>query len=84
MIKLGDLEFYKEIALDHAMGGATRDVICYSIMRGNHCFCLRYTLGSTHRGTFKDNTGREPPPQFDRKKEAEIFDKIVSTFRFLK
>jgi len=77
-VRLSETEFKKEIGVEGAAGSAYESVR-YSTMRGNQCFTLTFVLRSANPRAFD-----APPPDFDRERESEIFDQIVSTFRFIK
>lgn len=76
-IYIGDAEFYKEIGTGHAMSH-TYEYISYSTPEDKRCYTLSLVLSSVNPGVFN-----VPPPDFDRKKELEIFARIVSTFNFI-
>lgn len=78
MIQFGNIEFTKQIGYEGA-AGSVYETIEYSTVKDNQCFHLTFILRSANPGVFDI-----PPPDFDHEKETEIFEQIVSTFRFLK
>jgi hypothetical protein len=78
IIHFGNINFIKEIGYE-AAAGSMYESIRYSTLKEGKCFHLTFVLRSANPGVFPT-----PPPRFDREKESEIFDQIVSTFRFVK
>jgi len=76
IVKIGSIEFSKAIYY----GGGTEitdEDIFYDTFKDNKCVKLNFNLRSSKWG-FKEGLG-----PMDYKKETEIFDQMLSTFRFI-
>jgi len=76
IVYINGIEFKKEIGKEHAAGHIYQSV-SYSTIKGNKCVGLIFMLHSSNPEVFDI-----PPPLYDEQKESEIFEKILSTFRF--
>ena len=75
-IRINNNEFIKEKGADHGMGHIY-DNVSYSIIQGDQCIQLGFVLHSINPGHYDI-----PPKLFDEKSESEIFERIISSFKF--
>ncbi len=73
-VRVRDMEFKKEIGRETAAGNLYESV-SYSIMKQDKCFGFTFILRHADAGVYPS-----PPKKFDREKETEIFERIISTF----
>jgi len=76
-VRLQSLGFIRQEGREGAAGNHYQWV-AYSITRGDVCVSMGFVLHSTNPENYAT-----PPPEFDPQKEAEIFDAIVATFRWV-
>ena len=76
-VQLNDLEFIKETGQEGA-AGSIYNWVAYSISQDGLCTSLSFVLRSSNPGAYST-----PPPIYDMEEESEIFEQIVSTFRWL-
>ena len=75
-VYINDQKYFKEKFKEGATGDIYTHTI-YSKKKKNRCFMLDFVLHSANPEVYKS-----PPPDFDQD-EAAVFEKIVSTFKFI-
>jgi len=75
-VTLAGVEFAKEAGYDVGAGNIY-DHISYSTSREGACVSLIFVMHSTNTQNYEN-----PPAEFDWDKETEIFERIVSTFKW--
>jgi len=68
---------------EHAMGGKSFFASDYFTMRNNNCIGLEFRLGLSDPTGFVDPSTPIPPDPPEEDLDTEVFDKMLSTFRFL-
>lgn len=68
---------------EHAMGGKSFFASDYSTIKNNNCISLEFRIGLTDPTGFVDPSVPIPPDPPEEDLDTEVFDKILSTFRFL-
>jgi len=75
-VRLGSISFLKKTGEEGA-AGSVYHYTSYSTASDLHCIVLTFVLRSANPGNLDS-----PAPNFDKDKESEVFDQIISTFRF--
>jgi len=68
---------------EHAMGGKSFFASDYFTMKNNNCIGLEFRLGLTDPTGFVDPSVPIPPDPPEEDLDTEVFDEILSTFKFL-
>ena len=77
-VYISNIEFKQEKGFNCGTGQCDH-FISYLTMKRNQCISLNFVFTVANPGVFD-----VPPPNFDPTEEAKVFDKILSTFKFLK
>jgi heat shock protein HslJ len=75
-VEINGVEFVRETGHEGA-AGSVYEWVAYSTSREGACISLSFVLHSTNLGMYST-----PPPLFDSEAESQVFEEIVSTFRW--
>ena len=70
------ITFLKETGAD-AGAGNVYHLTSYSVLHATTCVIITFVLHSTNPQMYDT-----PPPEYDAAAESQVFEKILSTFRF--
>jgi len=76
-VSFNNIGFVKELRTEAAVGN-NEDYLNYAVVKNNRCFVLSFIFSYKN---LEDYT--YPPPAFDREKEFEIFNQMLSSFKFI-